>query len=249
VRPPEQPAPDIALEQAKKKREQEEKAREAAEQAKKEAAEKAAAEQKAKDDARKAAEKAAAEQKAKEDAAKKAAEQKAAADKAAAEKAAAEKAAAEKAAAEKAAAEQKAKEDAAKKAAAEAAAKKAAADKALKDAFKNDIMAGMANGSADRNQAGGGGGRDNGYAAKVRACVQPGVAYPTPQRSGSTNPTAEYRVQLNSSGQVMGVNLTRSSGIPSFDRAVESGISRCNPFPKPSTGSYPSVIDVVYQMY
>ncbi|SOE47546.1 TolA protein [Orrella dioscoreae] len=107
--------------------------------------------------------------------------------------------------------------------------------------------AGLPGGTADRNQAGGG--RDDGYAGKVRACVQPGVAYPVPTRSGSSNPTAEYRVQLRNDGTVTGVNMTRSSGISGFDRAVENGIRRCSPFPKPSTGGYPSTIDVTYRMY
>ena len=39
------------------------------------------------------------------------------------------------------------------------------------------------------------------------------------------------------------------SGIAGFDRAVETGIRRCNPFPKPSTGRYEPIIDVVYRMY
>jgi colicin import membrane protein len=30
---------------------------------------------------------------------------------------------------------------------------------------------------------------------------------------------------------------------------VETGIRRCNPFPKPSTGRYEPVIDVIYRMY
>jgi colicin import membrane protein len=213
--------PDIALEEARKKREQEQKEREAAEAAKQkarlEAERKQAQLQEAQrlEDQRRAAEKRAAED-------------------------AAQKAAAEKAAAEKAAAEKKAKEE---------AAKKAAADKALRDAFRNDALdaAGIAGGTADRNQAGGG--RDDGYGAKIRACVQPGVAYPPPPRSGSANPTAQYRVQLNAHGQVMGIALMRSSGIPGFDRAVETGIRRCDPFPKPTTGRYEPIIDVVYRMY
>ncbi|PAC23030.1 cell envelope integrity protein TolA, partial [Bordetella pertussis] len=212
VQPKEQPDPEIALEEARKKREQEEKARQAAEAAK----EKARLEE---------------ERRQAELKEKQRLEQ---------ERRAAEKAAAEKAAAEKQAAEKKAKEE---------AAKKAAADKALRDAFRNDALgaAGIPGGTADRNQAGGG--RDSGYGAKVRACVQPGVAYPPPPRAGSANPTAQYRVQLGSDGKVNGVTLTSSSGNPGFDRAVETGIRRCNPFPKPSTGRYEPIIDVVYRMY
>ncbi len=147
----------------------------------------------------------------------------------------------------KIAADKKAKEIADKKAKAEAA-KKAAADKALKEAFRSDALgaAGLPGGTADRNQAGGG--RNDGYGAKVRACVQPGVSFPVPVR-GTANPTAQYRVNLRPDGTIAGVKLTRSSGNPNFDRAVETGIRRCSPFPTPPTGKYPGYIDVNYNMY
>src|SRR5690606_5728323 len=178
--------------------------------------------------------------------------EKAAADKAAAEKAAAEKAAAEKAKAEKEAAAKAAAEkaEAAKKA---AAAKKAQEEKAKRDAIKaamrGDALgaAGIAGGTADRNQSGGGG-NDSGYAAKVAKCIRDGVVYPTPSRNGP-NPTVQYRANLNSSGNVTGVRILRSSGIPAFDRAVESGIRGCNPFPKPPAGKYPAYVDGNYLMY
>ncbi|RYF52302.1 MAG: cell envelope integrity protein TolA, partial [Comamonadaceae bacterium] len=197
-----------------------------------------------------AAEKAAAEKAAAQKAAaEKAAAQKEAAEKEAAEKAAATKAAAEKAAAEKAAAQKAAaaKEAAEKKAKAEAAAKQAAADKALRDSFRDAALgaAGIPGGTADRNQAGGG--RDSGYGAKVRACVQPRVNYPTPPRSGAGNPEAKYQIQLGSDGAVSRVTLSRSSGNTGFDDAVERGIRACRPFPRPTTGE--SVIEVNYRMY
>ena len=163
-----------------------------------------------------------------------------------AEKEKAAKAAAEKAAADKAAAEKAAKEKAAKeKAAKEAEAKR----QALKAAMRGDALeaAGIPSGNADRNQRGGGG--NDGYAAKVRACVQPGVVYNVPPRSGSANPTASFRTRLGSNGQVQGVDLTRSSGNPRFDDAVQKGILACSPFPKPPGGKYPSYIDVDYRMY
>jgi colicin import membrane protein len=158
-----------------------------------------------------------------------------------------------KAIAEKKEKEKKEKEDkekklAEEKKAKEAAAKKAAADQAFKDAMRGDVMgaAGMPGGTADRNQTGGG--NYSGYGAKIRACVQPGVSFPTPPQSGS-NPTVQYRVQLKSDGTVSGVKLLKTSGNSNFDQAVERGISRCTPFPKPDTGSYPSYIDVDYRMY
>ncbi|GAA6009043.1 hypothetical protein JCM10207_004075 [Rhodosporidiobolus poonsookiae] len=132
-----------AAEEAKKKAEAEAAAKEKAAAAKAKA-KAVAAKKAAKEAAEEAAKKAAARKAklaAKKAAAKKAAEEKAAAEKAAAEKAAAQKAAAQKAAAEKAAAEKAAAEKAAavkaaaKKAAAEkAAAKKAAEEKEAKEA-------------------------------------------------------------------------------------------------------------------
>lgn len=247
-----------AKETAAKKAAAEEAAKEAAEE--KAAAAKAAeqakieAEAKAEAEAEKAAtEKAAAQKKAKEIAAKKAVAEKAAAAKAKEE--AAEEAAKE-AAEEKAAAEKKAKEAAAKKAAADKKAKEAAAEKAaaakrdaLKQAMRSDALgaAGIPGGSADRNQSGGGG-SDNGYAAQVRACIRPRVAYPVPPRTGS-NPTVQYRANLNAQGIVTGVQVQRSSGIAAFDRAVATGIQSCSPFPKPPSGKYPSYVDGDYRMY
>ncbi|WP_368648730.1 cell envelope integrity protein TolA [Castellaniella ginsengisoli] len=240
---------EIAL--AKERKAREETERRLAEQTAREKAEKEAAEQAAREKARQ-------EQAEKEKAAQERAE-KAAAEKAAAEKAAAEKAAAEKAAAEKAAREKAEKEKAEKAAAEKAAAEKAAREKAAKEAeakrqalraaMRGDALeaAGIASGNADRNQRGGGG--NDGYAAKVRACVQPGVVYNVPPRSGSNNPTASFRTRLGSNGQVQGVDLTRSSGNPRFDDAVQKGILACSPFPKPPGGKYPSYIDVDYRMY
>ena len=88
-----------------------------------------------------------------------------------------------------------------------------------------------------------------GYGAQVRECIQPGVAFPTPPRSGSANPAAVHRVQLRPDGTISGVTLTRDSGNSNFDRAVETGIRRCSPFPRPPSGNYPSYIDVSYNMY
>ena len=261
--PTPQADPEIALEQeAKRRREQERLEREIAA---KEAAEKRAAEEAIKEkerikkeleiakiketerleQRRREAERAEADKKAKEDAAKKLVAEKLAAEKK-------EKEEAEKKAKEDAA--KKAKEDAAKVAAAEKkakdeAAQRAAKDQALKDMMRGDALsaAGLPGGTADRNQAGGG--RDDGYGAKVRACVQPGVSFPPPPRSGAGNPAAAYRVSLKPDGQIADVRLTKSSGNVNFDRAVETGIRRCTPFPRPSSGSYPGYIDVNYNMY
>ena len=247
-------APDIALEKARLEKEAQERreilARQEAERkAKEEAAKKAAAEKKAKEEAeRKAKEEAA--KKAKEEADRKAKEE--AAKKAAAEQKVKEEAErkAKEEAAKKAAAEKKAKEEAAKKAAADKKAKEEAAKReAIKQAMRGDALgaAGIPGGTADRNQAGGGG-DDNGYASQVRACVKPRVSYPIPPRAGA-NPTVQFRVTLSPEGRVKDVEVRRSSGIQGFDRAVESGVRGCDPFPRPPSGKYPPYIDGNYFMY
>ena len=126
---------------------------------------------------------------------------------------------------------------------------RAAKDQALKEMMRGDALgsAGISGGTADRNQAGGG--RDDGYGAKVRACVLPGVPFPPPPRGAGGNPAAQYRVSLKPDGQIADVRLTKTSGNTNFDRAVETGIRRCTPFPRPSSGSYPGYIDVNYNMY
>ena len=232
--------PEIALEDERKKREAQERlereeVRKEEERIKRERELAAKRERERLEQQREKAERIEAEKSAKEEAAAKAALEKK--KKEEADRKAKEKAEADQKAKEKAQADQKAKEAAAKR------------EQALRDAFRNDAMgvAGIPGGTADRNQAGGG--RNDGYGAQVRACVQPGVAFPTPPRSGSTNPAAVYRVQLRPDGTIADVKLTRGSGNPNFDRAVETGIRRCTPFPRPPSGSYPGYIDVNYNMY
>src|SRR3546814_5608768 len=70
--------------------------------------------------------------------------------------------------------------------------------------------AGIPGGTADRNQSGGGG-SDNGYAAKVRACVRPQVIYNVPQQQGNSNPTVQYMAKLKSNGIVENVDIRRRS--------------------------------------
>ncbi|HJD44615.1 MAG TPA: cell envelope integrity protein TolA [Candidatus Paenalcaligenes intestinipullorum] len=210
----------------------------------------AEAEKKAKLEAEQKA-KAEAEAKAKAEAEKKAkleAEQKAKAEAEAKAKAEADKKA-------KAEAEAKAKAEAEKKAkaAADQKAKAAAAEKAKQDAFKKAMLGagskagGAPGGTADRNQRGGAGG-DDGYSALVRACIRRNVTFNAPPRKGA-NPTLRYRAAVDSAGRVSQVRITQSSGNAQFDDAVQKGINKCSPLPKPPQGRYPSSVEGRYQMY
>jgi len=227
----------LAREAAERKAQEERQAREAAqrkieqERLAREAAQRQAEVQR---QAREAAERAAA--------AKRAAEQKAAAERKAREDAA------RRATQQKAAAERKAREAAQRRAAAE---KKAEEERreALRRAMRGDALgaAGLPGGTAQRNQQGGRG--DRGYAAAVRACIQPRVTYNVPPRQDRNNPTVQYRVTLAETGHVNQAQVLRSSGNLRFDEAVLKGIQGCSPFPRPPSGKYPPVIEGNYQMY
>jgi|GEM_PF-7115863 len=91
--------------------------------------------------------------------------------------------------------------------------------------------------------------KENNYATKIRACIQPGVSFPSNSRGTGPNPTTQYRVSLKDNGTISGVALMQSSGNTRFDQAVAIGINRCNPFPRPATGAYPDSIDISYNMY
>lgn len=246
--------PEIALAEAKRKKDEEDRKKAEAERKAREEAErkaKAEADRKAREEADKKAReeaeqraRAEADRKAREDADRRAREE---ADKKAREEA--ERKA-------KAEADRKAREEADQRARVEAQrrAREEAERKAREDAFRAAMLgdgqqiAGAPGGTANRNQVGGGGGND-GYGALVRACVRPKVIYNTPARNGRNNPTLTYRADLNNDGTVRSVRILRSSGIALFDDAVQKGIAKCSPFPKPPNGSYPSYIDGEYRMY
>jgi len=87
------------------------------------------------------------------------------------------------------------------------------------------------------------------YGMKVLSCIKSGVSFPAPVRNGFGNPQVKYRAQIKTDGTVSNIRLIESSGIGGFDRAVEVGISRCSPLPRPPSGSYPPEINVTYSMY
>ncbi len=224
--------PDIAIEQEKKRREAEK--REAAQQE----AEKREREKRKLEADKKLADKREQEKKL----AEKQEIEKRQLEKERTEKLAADK----KAAADKLAAEKKA--EAEKKLQAER-------DRKLREAFRSEtaraagLEGGREGGTDDRNQRAGASG-DPGYADLIRACIRPGVIYSASNNGSGGNPTAVFRVQLLPSGAQAGApRLQRSSGVSAFDRAVENGIRRCDPFPRPASGRFESNIEVQYRMF
>jgi colicin import membrane protein len=221
--PVEQPvapkAPDIALEREKREQlKKEAERRELAEQKKREEAKRELAEQKKREEAQREL-----DEKKQREADKKLKEQE------------------EKKKAEKLAAEKK-KADAAKSR--EAAAEQAKIDK-LRDAeMKRMLGAVGTTGSAAKSTAPR---SDASYQAALTAKMKSATTY-----AGSTdvpgNPRAEFRIEQLPTGEIISVKKVKSSGVPSFDEAVEKGIIKSSPLPKKKDGTVERSVLIGFSM-
>jgi colicin import membrane protein len=233
--PPERlaPQPDIALERAKKRKEElkkREQERELAEQKlreetrAKELAKKEADRKKADELAKKEADK----QKKAEELAKKEAEQKKADELAKKE------------------ADKKAKADKLAKAKADAA-EKAKIDKLRQDELNRMMAAAAGSGGSGTAAKSSAPRTDSGYVAAITAKVKSNTTY-----AGSTdvadNPRVEFHVEQLPTGEIISVRKTKSSGIPSFDDAVEKGIIKSSPLPKKKDGTVERSLQVGFKM-
>jgi colicin import membrane protein len=70
--------------------------------------------------------------------------------------------------------------------------------------------------------------------------------------TGSTdvpgNPKATFRVEQLPTGEILSVRLTKSSGVPQFDEAVERGINKSSPLPPKNDGTVERTIVVNFSM-
>jgi len=158
-----------------------------------------------------------------------------------------------KADAEKKEAEKKKKEDAEKKKKEEADKKKKAAEEqkkldAARDAEMRRITGAAGNptstGSAEKSTAPR---IDKGYTAAITAKVKGNTSY-----AGSLdepgNPTATFRVDQLPTGEIISVKKIKSSGVPSFDDAVEKGITKSSPLPKKKDGTVERSLVIEFHM-
>ena len=88
---------------------------------------------------------------------------------------------------------------------------------------------------------------DAGYQAKIAAKVKSNTSF-----TGSTdvpgNPKATFRVEQLPTGEILSVRLTKSSGVPQFDDAVERGINKSSPLPPKNDGTVERTIVVNFSM-
>lgn len=168
------------------------------------------------------------------EAADKATREKAAREKAAQEKAAAERAAQEKAAREKAAAEKVAREKAAQELAARAAAERAAQERAAAERAAAERAAAeraAAERAAQEAAARARARAEADYVNRIRNKVRGNIILAAEVPG---NPEAVFEVNQLPTGEVVSVQLVRSSGNRAYDDAVERAILRSSPLPKPA---------------
>jgi colicin import membrane protein len=92
-------------------------------------------------------------------------------------------------------------------------------------------------GTAMRNS-----GPSSGYAGRIAAAVRPNITFPDADTVNG-NPAAEFEVSLAPDGTIVGVKLSKSSGLPGWDDAAERGLRKTDKLPRDTDGRiFPSLI-------
>ncbi len=124
------------------------------------------------------------------------------------------------------------------------AAEQAKLDK-LRDAEMKRMLAGVGGtGEAPKSTAPK---SDAGYLAGIRTKVKSTTSY-TGNTDVAGNPTAEFKIEQLPSGEIMNVKLVKSSGVGTFDDAVEKGIIKASPLPKKKDGTVERTLVIAFKM-
>lgn len=88
---------------------------------------------------------------------------------------------------------------------------------------------------------------DSGYTASITAKVKSNTTF-----LGSTdvpgNPRAVFKVEQLPTGEIISVRKIKSSGVASFDDAVEKGIIKSSPLPKKKDGTVERTLEIGFSM-
>ena len=138
---------------------------------------------------------------------------------------------------------------AAEKAEKAAQAKADAADQARLDKQRDEEMKRMmgaagTSGSAQKSTAPK---IDAGYVGRLTAIIKSNTNY-TGSTDAPGNPKAVFKVEQLPTGEILSVRLSKSSGVPQFDEAVERGINKSSPLPKKKDGTVERTIVVNFSM-
>jgi len=97
------------------------------------------------------------------------------------------------------------------------------------------------------NEYKGGGKPTDSYLNIFRARVKPNITFSDSQlKSIRDNPAAEVKVMVTPSGQILGMELTKSSGNNDWDQAVLKAIEKTGTLPRDENGKIPSKIPSVF---
>lgn len=125
-------------------------------------------------------------------------------------------------------------------------AKKAQIEAAQLEAARQDaVKAAMARAQAQAGpQASAGGtGLSNTYRAQIVSCIRPHIIFNVPEVVRPQQYVADFEVVLLPTGEQAGApRLLKSSGLATYDQAVERAIRRCDPFPPPKEGTMPRAV-------
>jgi len=88
-------------------------------------------------------------------------------------------------------------------------------------------------------------GRDS-YIARLVTAIRSQMRYPA---SAPGNPFVTMRIEQLPNGEVVNVTVTRPSGVPAFDDAVERAIRAASPLPRDEQGKVERQLDLHYDMY
>jgi len=88
--------------------------------------------------------------------------------------------------------------------------------------------------------ASGGPGFSDSYKGQIAGCIKPHIAFNVPPGIRPGQHEATFEVSLLPTGEQVGApRMIKSSGLPTYDQAVERAIRRCDPFPRPREGAMP----------
>jgi len=117
----------------------------------------------------------------------------------------------------------------------------------LRNAEMQRMMAAAGNGTSGSAEKSTAPRTDKGYTAAITAKVKGNTSY-----AGSLdepgNPTATFRVEQLPTGEIIAVKKVKSSGVPSFDDAVEKGITKSSPLPKKKDGTVERSLLIEFHM-
>jgi colicin import membrane protein len=88
-------------------------------------------------------------------------------------------------------------------------------------------------------------GRDS-YVARLVTAIRSQMRYPA---SSPGNPFVTMRIEQLPNGEVVNVTMTKPSGVPAFDDAVERAIRAASPLPRDEQGKVERQLNLDYYMY